>query len=120
MGIRRVTRTLTFTTGTGCLTDPERDKAREISHARLCSHFGGCSMTTGTGSWIDPRGKLLSEPIDVYSVHSFEVGHTETFWKQCASDMAEVYRQDCIAVTRHTNTEFELIGVQNNGSQIAA
>lgn len=111
-----MTRTLTFTAGTGVLTESQRSEARTITLGRLSRTFGGCSLTSGTGSWIDPKGNLLTESIDVYTVHLVETAHTEVFWRYCTSDIAEVYRQECIAVTRYTTTEFELIGVNYNAS----
>lgn len=34
----------------------------------LCHHFGGCTKTLGSGNWVVPNGKIISETVLIYDV----------------------------------------------------
>lgn len=49
---------------------PQHDNAgKSLQHVRhyaelaLSRAFGGCTTTQGKGSWVDPKGELITEPV---------------------------------------------------------
>lgn len=53
-----------------CIICPQQDNDRHsLQHVRhyaelaMCKAFGGCTVANAKGSWVDPQGKLVSEPV---------------------------------------------------------
>ena len=46
--------------------DNEGNSLQRVKHyaeLSLCKAFGGCTVSSAHGSWVDPNGKLVSEPV---------------------------------------------------------
>lgn len=53
-----------------CIICPQHDSAgHSLQHVKhyaekaLCNAFGGCTTLSAKGSWVDPRGELITEPV---------------------------------------------------------
>jgi hypothetical protein len=49
---------------------PQHDNdGKSLQHVKhyaelaLCKAFGGCTVSSAKGSWVDPQGNLISEPV---------------------------------------------------------
>ncbi len=75
----------------------ERAAVERIAHAA-----GGCTVTRGQGAWLDPQGKLVSEPCAVFLVGAESEA---VLVESLARLFATFNREEAIAVERNGDLE---------------
>jgi hypothetical protein len=97
---------ITITVGIGRTHDGrsilEDESRAALSHARTtaCHLFGGVTITTGEGSWIDPDTEVRhDEPVAVLTIvtHNAEDRHRQI--QTIAEYLADVLNQTAVMVT---------------------
>ena len=63
--------------------------------ADIAKHFGGFTVSSGRGVWIDPDGKRHNDVVDIYDIMVDD--HTSTLvMDDFAKRFAKAYDQECI------------------------
>ena len=62
--------------GGSIATDEEYAARGEAIEKVILSYFKGFTLTTGYGSWVDPEGEQIEEPVHVYTVSYAVTGKT--------------------------------------------
>lgn len=67
----------------------------ELMRFELCHTFGGVTVTTGHGSWVDSEGTIYNEPVAIYVVAMDDVRKILDF-KNIAHKYAKLAKQKAV------------------------
>lgn len=102
--------TLSITVGTTTngvpLEGPALFVARDAVTVDLVETFGGVTLTHGFGSWKDPRGVVVSEPVDIWTIHTSADGIP---WREHVWLVCRLYKQESVALVKVENVRFEIV-----------
>lgn len=93
-------------------------KLHDWLEIEICKTFGGCTVTEGTGLWINPNGKLYKEKVKQYDIGMADLNDGMAKLRLIARELAEKAKQECIFV-RDGNNSIEFIDANYMESEAA-
>ena len=80
------------------------EDTQEYVNGAMCEQYGGTTVYSATGSWKDPNGRIVTEPVSVYETF------TDNSAEKCVSFMDELAYQ----VKRRTNEDSVAYSINND------
>jgi len=85
----------------------------KLLQKELCQSFGGCTVSSGFGSWVNQNNKLYSEPVNIFEVATKASPKVKTALKRLAVKFGKMANQEAVYFVYNNKPEIvDLYGKQ--------
>lgn len=70
----------------------------KLLQKELCQSFGGCTVSSGHGSWVNKQNRLFSEPVNIFEIATKASPKVRTALKRLAVKFGKMAQQEAVYI----------------------